>query len=28
MVPDPVRPRRAREGRITQYLLADPHLPG
>jgi hypothetical protein len=25
MVPEPVRPRRSREGRMTQYLLADPH---
>ncbi|WP_436702275.1 hypothetical protein [Nocardioides sp. BYT-33-1] len=28
MVPEPVRPRRARDGRLAQYLLADPHLPG
>lgn len=28
MVPEPVRPHRSREGRITQYLLADPHLDG
>ncbi|TNM36193.1 hypothetical protein FHP29_18580 [Nocardioides albidus] len=27
MIPEPVRPRRRRDGRITQYLLADPHLP-
>lgn len=26
MVPEPVRPRRSREGRMTQYLLADPHV--
>lgn len=26
MVPEPVRPHRSREGRIAQYLLADPHL--
>ncbi|MDN5744151.1 MAG: hypothetical protein L0H31_03400 [Nocardioidaceae bacterium] len=26
MVPDPVRPRRSREGPIVQYLLADPHV--
>jgi len=28
MIPEPVRPRRRRDGRLTQYLLADPHLPG
>lgn len=27
MVPDPVRPRASRDGRMAQYLLADPHLP-
>lgn len=26
MVPEPVRPHRSREGRLAQYLLADPHL--
>lgn len=26
MVPEPVRPHRSREGRIAQYLLADPHV--
>lgn len=25
MVPEPVRPHRSREGRMAQYLLADPH---
>lgn len=28
MVPEPVRPHRSREGRMTQYLLADPHVEG
>ncbi|WGX96307.1 hypothetical protein [Nocardioides sp. L-11A] len=28
MIPEPVRPRRSRDGRVAQYLLADPHLPG
>ncbi|MDQ6524833.1 hypothetical protein RB608_14540 [Nocardioides sp. LHD-245] len=28
MIPEPVRPHRSRDGRVTQYLLADPHLPG
>ncbi|MBM7518035.1 hypothetical protein [Nocardioides nitrophenolicus] len=28
MVPEPVRPRRGRDGRIAQYLLADPHITG
>lgn len=28
MVPEPVRPRGSRDGRMAQYLLADPHLPG
>ncbi|GAA1511676.1 hypothetical protein [Nocardioides humi] len=27
MVPEPVRPRRTRDGRVARYLLADPHLP-
>lgn len=27
MVPDPVRPRASRDGRVAQYLLADPHFP-
>lgn len=27
MVPEPVRPHRPRDGRMMQYLLADPHLP-
>ena len=27
MVPDPIRPMRGRDGRLIQYLLADPHLP-
>jgi hypothetical protein len=27
-IPEPVRPPRSRDGRITQYLLADPHFPG
>lgn len=27
MVPDPVRPHASRDGRMAQYLLADPHLP-
>lgn len=26
MVPEPVHPHRSREGRITRYLLADPHV--
>lgn len=26
MVPEPVRPRRSREGPFVQYLLADPHV--
>lgn len=26
MVPEPVRPHRSRDGRMAQYLLADPHL--
>ncbi|WP_028656226.1 hypothetical protein [Nocardioides sp. J54] len=26
MVPEPVHPHRSREGRLTQYLLADPHV--
>lgn len=26
MVPDPVRPHRSRDGRMAQYLLADPHV--
>lgn len=26
MVPEPVRPRRSRDGRMAQYLLADPHV--
>lgn len=26
MVPDPVRPERNRDGRLVQYLLADPHV--
>lgn len=25
MVPEPVRPHRSRDGRMTQFLLADPH---
>lgn len=28
MVPEPVRPHRSREGRMVQYLLADPQLRG
>ncbi len=27
MVPEPVKPHRSRDGRMAQYLLADPHLP-
>lgn len=26
MIPEPVRPHRSREGRMAQYLLADPHV--
>lgn len=26
MVPEPVRPRRSRDGRMAQYFLADPHV--
>ncbi len=27
MVPAPIKPHRSRDGRLAQYLLADPHLP-